>query len=290
MYLFCYKSYLRSSEEEIIFYYMETAHTYLSKWSEMAIGYAPRVLLALLTLVIGFWIINRVVHMLSLTLQRRNFDVTLERFVASLVSVGLKVMLLLSVAGMFGIQTTSFIAIFTALAFAVGTALSGSLAHFASGVLLQVFRPYKVGDLVNLAGQTGNVEEIGVFNTTLLTPDNKRIIIPNGMVTSNIMTNISGQGEIRVDMLYNVAGNASIDQARAVIQRVADSCPQVLKDRPTDIFVNQLPTGMIEMWVRPWCKSEHYWDTYFYMQENIKKELDKAGVPFPKPAMDVHNV
>lgn len=259
----------------------------LQSFLDKAVAYAPTVLLALATFIIGNMIIGWVGRLLDRAMHARGMETTVRRFLSNLISVGLKVLLLLSIAGMFGIQTTSFIAIFTALAFAIGTALSGSLSHFASGVMLLTFRPYKVGDLVTVAGQTGTVDEIGVFNTSLITPDNKKIIVPNGNVTSNVITNISGQGEIRVDMTYHVAGNMDLDKVRAAIQSVSDNCPYVLKTKATDIFVNSMPVGMIELLVRPWCKSEHFWETYFYMQENIKREFDKQGIEFPKPGMDV---
>jgi small conductance mechanosensitive channel len=262
---------------------------FLTELPQLILQHLPKIATALFTLVIGLWIISWITRLLDGTMQKRGFDSTIRPFLASLVSVGLKVMLLLSVAGMFGIETTSFIAIFTALAFAVGTALSGSLGHFASGVLLLIFRPYKVGDLVSIGGgQTGVVEEIQVFNTVLLTPDNKKIIIPNGVVTSNIMTNISGQGTIRVDMTYNVAGNADIDKVRACIKRVADASPLILKNPAVDILVNELPVGMTEFAVRPWCNSANYWDVYFYMKEEIKKAFDREGIALPKPGMDIN--
>jgi small conductance mechanosensitive channel len=266
---------------------MENFSSALSPYYDMALAFLPKALLALVTLTVGFWVIGRVTSYLSTLLRKGEIEGTVSNFLSSLVSVGLKIMLLLSVAGMFGIETTSFIAIFTALVFAVGTALSGSLGHFASGVLLLVFRPYKVGDLVTLAGQTGTVEEIQIFNTLLRTPDNKRVMIPNGTVTSGIITNISGQGEIRVDMTYGIAASQDIDKARAVIQQVANACPTCLKNPSVDIFVNELQVGITQLAVRPWCKSEHYWDTYFYFQENIKKAFDAHGVAAPKPAMNV---
>ena len=169
---------------------------YLSQFTNAAIQYAPTVALALLTWLVGSWIINWLLRLLTDVMTKRNLDSSVRPFLVSIVEVGLKVMLLLTVAGMFGVQTTSFIAIFAALAFAIGTALSGSLAHFASGVLVLIFKPYKVGDLVTVAGQTGTVTAIQVFNTVLLTLDNKKIIVPNGAVTSGVITNISGQGQI----------------------------------------------------------------------------------------------
>ncbi|WP_421946621.1 mechanosensitive ion channel family protein [Phaeodactylibacter xiamenensis] len=168
-------------------------------------------------------------------------------------------------------------------------ALQGSLGHFASGVLLLIFKPYKVGDLVEIGGgQTGTVVGIQVFNTVLQTLDNKRIIIPNSVVTSNVITNISGQGEMGVDMTFGISYGDDIDKAREAIKRVSDACPYVLGTPETLIKVSSLGDSSVNFLVRPWIKSEHYWDTYFYMQENVKKEFDRSGVSIPFPQMDVH--
>jgi small conductance mechanosensitive channel len=203
--------------------------------------------------------------------------------------VGLKVLVLLSVAGMFGIETTSFVAIFGALAFAIGMALQGSLGHFASGVLILVFRPYQVGDLVTIGGgQTGAVESIQVFNTVLQTLDNKRIIVPNGVVTSNVITNISGQGIIGVELTFGISYRDSIDKAREIILRVGKECPYVLDDPAQGVVVAGLGDSSVNLASRPFCKSEHYWDTLFYMQEHVKKAFDAEGVSIPFPQMDVH--
>lgn len=238
--------------------------------------------MALLTLVLGFWIIGWITKAVDIAFQKRNFDPTVERFLHSLIEVTLKVMLLLSVAGMFGVQTTSFIAIFTALAFSVGTALSGSLSHFASGVLLLVFRPYKVGDLVNLGGgQTGDVEEIQMFNTVLRTLDNRRIFIPNNLVTSNIIINVSGQGEIRVDMEFATGPSTNLTQVRALAQLVADACPTVLRHKPLDVLIQGTTPGSVKIVVRPWCKSSDYWETFHYFQEHLREQFMKNGVPDP---------
>jgi small conductance mechanosensitive channel len=259
-----------------------------SEISDTIVAYAPRVAGALLTLIIGFWVIGWITRLLKRTLEKRQVDETIRPFLASLVNVLLKVLLLVSVAGMFGVETTSFVAMFGAFAFAIGLALQGNLGHLASGILLLAFKPYKVGDLVELEGKVGTVEAIQIFNTIILTPDNKKVIIPNGVVTSGVIINISGQGKIRVDMTYGIGYDDDIDKAREVIQKVSDSCPQVLKDIPTDIFVSEHADSSVNFAVRPWCKSEHYWDVYFYMHENIKKAFDKAGVGIPFPQVDVH--
>lgn len=262
---------------------------YVEQLIEMAVAYAPKVVGAIITLIIGFWIIGRIVSLFKRTMEKRDFDPTIRPFLASLVSVGLKVLLLLSVASMFGIETTSFVAVFGALAFAIGMALQGSLGHFASGVLLLIFKPYKVGDLVDIGGgNVGTVLEIQVFNTILQTLDNKRIIVPNGVVTSNVITNISGQGEIGVELTFGIGYSDSIDKAREVILKVGKECPYILDSPAQGVVVAELADSSVNLATRPFCKSEHYWDTFFYMQENVKKAFDAEGISIPFPQVDVH--
>lgn len=257
--------------------------------SKLITGYAPKILGALITLIVGFWLAGKLAGLVRKALNNRGVDVTVQPFLTSIVSVGLKVLVLLSVASMFGIETTSFVAIFGALAFAVGLALQGSLGHFASGVLLLVFRPYKVGDLVTIGGgQTGTVHAIQIFNTILVTLDNKHIIVPNGVVTSNIITNISGQGIIGVELTFSIAYGASIDKAREVILKVAADCPWVLDEPATGAVVAALSDSSVKIATRPFCKSEHYWDTFFYMNEHVKKAFDQASVAIPFPNVTVH--
>jgi len=260
----------------------------LEELSRLITLYAPKVVGAILTLVIGFWIVGRLTNIVRKQLGRSKMDASVQPFLVSLVSVGLKVLVLLSVASMFGIQTTSFIAIFSALAFAVGIALQGSLGNFASGVLILTFKPYRVGDLVDLNGHIGHVREIQVFNTHLITLDNRRIIIPNGMITSNVITNISGQGTMGVDMTFGIGYSDDIDKARSIIEKVAADCPQVLDDPKPLIAVSAHADSSINFLVRPWCKSGDYWPVYYYMHEHVKKEFDNAGVGIPFPQMDVH--
>jgi len=263
----------------------------LEKFSGMVTEYAPKVAGALLTLIIGFWVIGMIVRGVKNLMNRNGVDETVQPFLASLVSVGMKVMLLLSVAGMFGVETTSFVAIFGALAFAIGMALQGSLGHFASGVLLLIFKPYKVGDLVEIGGgQTGTVKEVQVFNTVLATLDNKRIIVPNGVVTSNVITNISGQGEVGVELTYGIGYNNDIDKAREIILKVGQNCPWILDTPKQGVVVAELGDSSLNLATRPFVKSENYWDAFFYMQENVKKEFDKAGIGIPYPTMDVNVV
>lgn len=263
---------------------------YTSKGIDMAIEYAPKVALALLTLIIGFWIIKRVVKFSTAAIQSSGVDDTLSKFLASLLSIALKIMLFLAVASMFGVSTTSFIAIFSALMVGVGMALNGTLGHAAAGVMLMIFKPIRVGDLVKIGGNqtVGTVDAINAFNTTLKTLDNKRIIIANSNVTGNDITNISGQGEVGVELTFGIGYNDDIDKAREIILRVGQECPYILNVPAQGVVVGELGDNSVNLNTRPFCKSEHYWDTMFYMQEHVKKEFDKAGISIPYPQMDVH--
>ncbi len=256
--------------------------------AKMLTAYAPKVAGALLTLLIGFWMVGRVARLIRKTMEKSKIDDSVAPFLSSLISVGLKILVLLTVARMFGIETTSFVAIFTALAFAIGTALQGGLGHFASGVLVLIFKPYKVGDLVVVGGQQGRVKEIQVFNTVLATLDNKRIIVPNGLVTSNIITNISGQGTIGVELTFSISYTSNIDKAREIILEVGKTCPYILNDPAQRVVVASLANNSVDLATRPFCQSEHYWETYFYMNENVKKAFDREGISIPFPQVDVH--
>lgn len=260
---------------------------YFSKIADMAVTYAPKVLLAIITLIIGIWLSNKLASLTKHYLRKANVDETVVPFLSSIISVILKILVIISVASMFGIETTSFVALIGAAGLAIGLALQGSLGHFASGVLLLIFKPYKVGDLVEIAGRTGNVLEIQVFNTVLQTLDNKRIFVPNGSVTSGPIVNISGQGILRVDMQYLVSGSEDIDKVLNVLKEVAASCPYVLKEPASDILINSQEIGITKFDVRPWCNSEHYWDVYYYMQENVKRQFVAQHIKTPKPGMDV---
>lgn len=269
----------------------EKAFSIIDHITTILVNYAPKLAGALLTLIIGFWIIGIITHQAKNAMNRREIDQTIKPFLTSLISVGLKVMLVLSVAGMFGIATTSFVAVFGAMAFAVGLALQGSLGHFASGIMLLLFKPYRVGDLVEIGGgKLGRVEEIQVFNSILRTVDNKRIIVPNGIVTNNVITNISGQGTIGVPITFGIGYGDDIDKAREIILEVGKRCPFIIPEPVQVVMVSALADSSVNLITRPFCKSEHYWDTFFFMQENVKKAFDQNGVGIPFPQMDVHMI
>ncbi len=262
-----------------------------SKGMELVIEYSPKVILAILTFIIGFWLIKRITKLVSKAISNSGMDQTLSNFLSSLISISLKIMLLLSVASMFGVNTTSFVAIFSALMVGIGMALNGALGHLASGVMLMIFRPFKVGDLVKIGGNAslGTVENINAFNTSLKTLDNQKIIIANSNVTGNDITNISGQGAVGVELVFGIGYDDDIDKARQVILDVGRRCPYILENPEQTVVVSELGDSSVNLATRPFCKSEDFWNTKFYMQENVKKEFDRLDIGIPFPTMEVIN-
>lgn len=256
---------------------------------QMAVEYAPKVLMSILILIIGFWIIKKLMKVLDKSLIKNGMDLSLSKFLSSIVSAGLKVMLLLSVVGMLGVPTTSFIAIIGGLMIGVGMALNGSLGQIASGVMLMIFKPFKVGDLVEIGGGSmGTVNSISAFNTELATLDNKKIFVSNSNVTGNTITNISGQGTVGVELTFGIGYGGNIDKARDVILQVGKNCPYILDEPAQGVVVANLGDSSVDLATRPFCKSEHYWDVMFYMKENVKKAFDAQGVGIPYPTMDLN--
>jgi len=258
----------------------------------MAIEYLPKVALAILTLIVGFWVIKRLVAVARKGIAKTGMDETLSNFMGSLLSIALKIMLFLSVASMFGVNTTSFIAIFSALMVGIGMAMNGTLGHAAAGVMLMIFKPFKVGDLVKIGGgaTVGTVDSINAFNTTLKTLDNQRIIIANSNVTGNDITNISGQGEVGVELTFGIGYGDDIDKAKEVILEVGRQCPFILESPAQGVVVAELGDSSVNLATRPFCKSENYWGTLFYMQEHVKKAFDAQGIGIPYPTIDVNMV
>jgi small conductance mechanosensitive channel len=268
----------------------EQNYDLLSKVYDFAIGYAPKVVGAILVLIIGFWIANFIVRMVRKNLEKANVDEDLRPFLTTLVNVLLKLLIVFSAAGIVGIETTSFVALLAAAGFAVGLALQGTLGHFAAGVLILFFKPYRTGDFIVAQGYSGTVKEIQIFNTILSTLDNRIIIVPNGSIASGPIENLTAPGIRRVDMTFGIGYGDDIDKARSVIQSVIDADDRIIKGDGyvNDIFVKGLGDSSVNFAVRVWCKHEDYWDVYFHAHEAIKKAFDKEGVSIPFPQVDVH--
>jgi small conductance mechanosensitive channel len=254
----------------------------------LTMNYGPKLLLALFTLIIGMWLVNRVVGLARRTMESRKVEPTLGRFLTSLASVGLKALLLISVAGMIGIETTSFIAVLGAAGLAVGLALQGSLANFAGGVLILMFRPFKVGHVVDAGGAVGTVHEIGILNTVLKTFDNKTIIIPNGAVANNQIINMSLEENRRVDWVFGVGYDDDIRKVKDVIQGLLDAEERILKEPATTVALNAFGESSVDFVVRAWVKAPDFWPVYWDMNERVKEAFDAEGISIPFPQRDVH--
>ncbi|MCL4145133.1 UNVERIFIED_CONTAM: hypothetical protein GTU68_062177 [Idotea baltica] len=246
--------------------------------------------MAIITLVIGFWIIGKVSNLITKGLQARDVDVSLQKFLSSLLGMLMKVALLIAVAGQLGIATTSFVAILGAAGLAVGLALQGSLGNFAGGVLIMLFKPIKVGDLIEAQGFTGVVDAINIFVTTLNTPDNKRVIVPNGPLSNGPITNYSTIGVLRVDLVCGIGYDADIKKAKSVIMEVMKNNSKVLQDPAPSVNVLELADSSVNLAIRPFATTANYWDVYFGIQEEVKIALDGAGVEIPFPQQVVHHM
>ncbi len=253
-----------------------------------AVEYAPKLALAIATLVIGSWAIKVIGNLIAKAFEKMDFDETLTPYLVGLLKTLMKLVLYISVIGMVGVETTSFVAVLGAMGLAVGMALQGSLGNFAGGVLILVFKPIKKGDLIEAQGVTGVVESIQPFVTVILSPDNIVHYLPNGPLSNGTIKNYSVNQERRVDLTFGIGYTDDIDRAKEVFTRVAKACPNTLSIGP-DVFVAELADSSVNFAVRPYCKPEHYWDVYAYMQENVKKELDLAKISIPFPQQDVHH-
>lgn len=254
----------------------------------LVIKYGGQLLMAIITLVVGLWIISMLMKGMKKMFQARDLDAGLQTFLISLSGIALKVMLVISVITMLGVKMTSFIAVLGAAGLAIGLALSGSLQNFAGGVMILIFKPFKVGDYITAQGHSGTVNEIQIFHTILNTPDKKTIILPNGPLSTGPMTNFSTEPQRRVDFTFGIGYGDDIDKARQVIREVIDKDDRIFKDPEPFIAVMELGESSVNLVVRVWANATDYWGIFFDMQEAVKKEFDKQGINIPFPQRDVH--
>lgn len=255
---------------------------------EQTILYLPKVVSAVIILLLGLWIIGITVKVLNKQMQKRKVDLSLHHFLSSLAKVSLKVLLFITVISMLGVQVTSFIAILGAAGLAVGLALQGSLSNFAGGVLILLFKPFKVGDLVEAQGFIGKVHQIQIFNTILKTPDNKTIVIPNGNLSNGSITNFSTEKERRADLTFSIGYSEDISKAKKVINDIIKQDKRILNEPKSAVLVSGLADSSVNLAVRVWCKGVDYWGVYFDMNEKIKLGFDKNKISIPFPQRDVH--
>jgi small conductance mechanosensitive channel len=244
--------------------------------------------LAIAILLIGFFLAKRISKLIGKVLDKKKFDESLKRFLMSLVSISLRILVVVTSLGQLGVEMTSFIALIGAAGLAIGMAFSGTLGNFAGGVMILVFRPYRVGDYVLAQGEEGVVKEIQIFNTILLTVDNKTIIVPNGAMANGNITNFTMEELRRVDFTVGIGYGDKYLNAKNVLQRFIDEDPRILKDPAPFIGLGELADSSVNITLRVWAKTADYWDVHFAMNEKIYIEFDKEGLNIPYPQMDVH--
>ncbi|MGB5434670.1 MAG: mechanosensitive ion channel domain-containing protein [Maribacter sp.] len=262
---------------------MEKATEWINYGLELAKEFGPKLLTAILIFIIGSWVIKKIVGSSRKVMNKSKYDESLQRFLLNMVSWALKIFLILVVISQLGVDVTTFAAVIAAAGLAVGLALQGSLSNFAGGVLIMIFKPYKIGELIEAQGELGVVKEIEIFTTKMITPGNKLAIIPNGAMANGNIINYTAEGKMRVDTTIGVGYGEDIKKTKEVLMAVLTSNPLVLKDPAPSVNVSELADSSVNFAVRPYCKPEHYWDVYFGTLENCKLALDKAGIEIPYP-------
>jgi len=252
------------------------AETFLTTYGISIIG-------AIVIWIVGSWIIKKLLRVAQKVMTKNSYDESLQKFLLNLIGWILKILLILAILAKLGVETTSFAAILAAAGLAVGLALQGSLSNFAGGVLLMIFKPIKIGDLIEAQGELGVVKEIEIFTTKIITPTNKLVIIPNGTLSNGNIVNYTEEGKLRVDLTIGVGYDSDIKQTKDVLMAVLKANDKVLTDPAPTVNVSELADSSVNFAVRPWCTPEHYWDVYFGTTENVKIALDKAGIEIPYP-------
>ena len=250
--------------------------------------YGVKIVVAVAIFLIGKWLAKRIADFAERRMSSNSVDVTISKFVKNILYYILMIVIIIAALGQLGIQTASFVAIVGAAGLAVGLALQGSLSNFASGVLLILFRPIKVGDFAEVAGVAGSIHEISIFATTILTGDNKTITVSNTAVMGGNITNYSTQATRRVDIVVGVSYNANIQQVKNELQALADADTRILKDQEVIIGVSELADSSVNLVFRPWVKSADYWPVMFDLNEKIKNRFDEVGIGIPYPTMDLN--
>lgn len=255
---------------------------------EYAMTYGFKILAALGILVVGFWIANRVQRFSDNALNKKDFDTTIRVYLSRILGITFKVIVVITAAGVLGVETTSFVAILGAAGLAIGLALQGSLANFAGGVLILVLRPFQVGDFIVAQGAEGIVTAIDVFYTTLITADNRRVILPNGPLIGNNIINSTAEPIRRVDISVGISYKDSIDKAEQILLGIAAQHPKVIKTPPPYVGVIRFGESSVDLTYRVWCNTADYWDVYFDMHKLTKSGFDAAKITIPFPQREMH--
>jgi small conductance mechanosensitive channel len=262
----------------------------IEQLTKLAVDYGPKLIGAIVVLIFGGWIIRLIMRGFRKMMDRSKLEGTLKPFLNSLIRIILRILLIISVLGMVGVEMTSFIAILGAAGLAIGLALSGTLQNFAGGVIILLIKPFKVGDVIETQGYIGLVKEIQIFNTYLKSGDNKIIIIPNGVLVNSSLTNYSAEETRRLEWTFGISYGENVEKARKVIENIAEIDVRVLKDPAPFVAVSALADSSVTLIVRVWVAGTDYWGVNFDMNEKVYDAFNKEGISFPFPQLDVHMV
>ncbi|MBV6426845.1 MAG: Small-conductance mechanosensitive channel [Haliscomenobacter sp.] len=258
---------------------MESLNKYLDMAAEMALEYLPKLALAVLLLFVGFKLTNKLSKVLERVLLQMGMNSSLLTFSRSLADIGLKGLLLFTVAAVAGVDITAFVAVLAAAGFAIGLALQGSLSNFAAGIIIVLFRPYKVGDWIEVDGKFGQVEEVEIFNTVIVTPGNKTLIIPNGKVVENVVTNYSKKGHIRLELSIAIPYSESFPKLRQIILQELFQIEAILKDPEPEVGIESFDSHSLKLAIRPFIRPEDYWQVTFDVYARIKSAFHHQNIP-----------
>jgi len=262
----------------------------LDKIKNLGIDYGVQLLTAIGILIIGLWIIKRLIKVTRKMMVKSKMETSLQNFLSDLINWSLKALLIITVLSQLGVATTSFVAIIGAAGLAIGLALQGALGNFAGGALIMIFKPFKIGDLIEAQGELGHVKEIQIFVTKIVTPGNKLAIIPNGILSNGTIKNYTEEGQLRVDLTIGISYDSNIKEAKSILEATLANNPKVLKNPAPQVTVSELADSSVNLAVRPWAAPADYWDVYFECLEECKIALDEAKITIPFPQRDVHMI
>ncbi len=260
----------------------------MTRITDFSVTYGTKIIVAILLWIVGLWLVRMISKAFDRVLEKSKTDISLRPFLNGLVNMSLKILLVISIFSTLGIKMTSFVAILGAGGLAVGMALSGTMQNFAGGVMILIFKPFKVGDVIDAQGYVGSVSEIQIFNTILKTPDNKTIIIPNGGLSTSSMINFSTEEKRRVDWTVGVAYGTDLDKAKTILKNLCEQDERILKEPEIFVAVSELADSSVNFALRAWVKATDYWGVFFDMNEKIYKIFEKEGINIPFPQIDVH--
>lgn len=267
---------------------MKLLDEYILKYGEILLGYLPNIIISIVILLVGLWAIKITQRILRKMFDKKEMEPSLKNFLQDIIGWTLKILLFVIVISQLGVETTSLVAIVGAAGLAVGLALQGSLANFAGGVLLMIFKPFKLGEFIEAQGETGTVKEISIFYTKLLTVNNQLVIIPNGKLSNDNIVNYTSEGKRRDVISFGISYDSDIKKAKEILVNLMKEQENILKDPEPVVFVAELADSSVNLSARFWALNDHFWDCHFHTIEEAKTRLEAAGIVIPFPQRDVH--